>query len=701
MKLTDFIYRTVASHNTSLGDNLAFPPREDMAFDYLVVKERFDEVIRNVESEFGYIPTPDEAATLLSELITLAQRKEEPLRDQLETLAYNIVNEVLCVPKETVILRTSLVNRVEPLNNIRLMPEDDDEGNEGYTFDDVDEIIFTNKLVMKRRLINSLTQGVSYRLMLKYLDDDQIYEWDDELVGIYFKIVYLNDYLLFTKKEKISDKNPMLGSYVDTDLGEGEFKTEIDAQALVYPLLLQETFRGFFEVCGSYCLPDDKKKTNMILHKADFLVAEAWDLRLGVGLWDKIEACYDINVTSHIPYVFTSLAGLQGDEFNDMMQNVFCHTKKAQEYIKGIIDDVEYDQAYQTFKQDIQTSDLKKCLINDDTEEENTITESGMRAWKYWDKLQEIAKEIFENKYSIISNGGWVCYDIDLEDGRQATVFVANPDLYKENFPEQANARGFANENEIVMWVDHNTPYNQIVGTLTHELEHVIDRKDYDISDSRQIELMQRTYGNANTDEMRDTPDKDQLFGMVRDIVYHLWINTESNAFISNALRQGDSFFERLEFEIKEVDQSNPDEFAELWDYFGDVMARKNKRSSEYDERNPQLVKKHFVAQSFHKLKKLKRTYHKKLAYAKMNGIDMSADYTGSKYYVMDPTKGTTESQGPYTLEDIKSAVSQGYLSPNAQYVKAGTKDWRDVVTDELLYDDEDWDILNGITREH
>ena len=67
----------------------------------------------------------------------------------------------------------------------------------------------------------------------------------------------------------------------------------------------------------------------------------------------------------------------------------------------------------------------------------------------------------------------------------------------------------------------------------------------------------------------------------------------------------------------------------------------------------------------------------------------------------MDPTKGTTESQGPYTLEDIKSAVSQGYLSPNAQYVKAGTEDWRDVVTDELLYDDEDWDILNGITREH
>ena len=89
MKLTDFIYNIVNSHNTSLGNNAAFPSREDVAYDYHVIKCRFEEVIENIKSEFGYLPSTDDALSLLSEYVTLAQKKEEPLRDQLETIKLN------------------------------------------------------------------------------------------------------------------------------------------------------------------------------------------------------------------------------------------------------------------------------------------------------------------------------------------------------------------------------------------------------------------------------------------------------------------------------------------------------------------------------------------------------------------------------------------------------------------------------------
>ena len=660
------MFRVVTAHNTSLGDNDAFPPREDVAFDYHVLKKRFDEVIGNMESEFGYLPSPDEALSLLSEYVTLAQRKEEPIKNQLETLAFNIVNEALCVPKETVILRTSLVNRVEPLNDIRVMPEDDETSNDGYSFEDIDEVILTNKAVMKRRLINSLVQGVSYRLMLQYLDDDQIYEWDNDLVDIYYKIIYLNDYLLFTKKEKISDKHPMLGSYVDTDLGEGEKKTEIYAQALVYPLLLQEVFRGFFELFGSYGLPDDKKKANMILHKADFLVAEAWDLRMGVGLWDIVSECTTIGEDSYLPYVFTSIVALQGVEFNKMMQNIFCHTKTAQSFILGVIEDVKHDQDYNVFKQDIQTANLKKCLINDEDskEEERTINESGMRSWKYWNEIRNIANRIIKDKAKILKAENFKTYDLII-DGKDYPVYVANRQVFLSYNPGYTSVAGFFNGVCIELWIDRDTQLKQVLSILSHEIEHIIDSESSpEFENYKQTDLQGKAYSYVEIPDFVKNGDENALylFKTIREILYHLWIKTETNAFIANAMKDGPIFFDWIENDIKVVNETNANDYPEIWDYFSNVLARKNKICYDIDEITPQLIKKHFVSQSYHKLKKLKETYQKKKGYAKMHGIDINSEFDDNVCYLFFPDEGKLDEYGPYSFDNVIEAYKNGEL---------------------------------------
>lgn len=664
------MFRVVTAHNTSLGDNDAFPPREDVAFDYHVLKKRFDEVIGNMESEFGYLPSPDEALSLLSEYVTLAQRKEEPIKNQLETLAFNIVNEALCVPKETVILRTSLVNRVEPLNDIRVMPEDDETSNDGYSFEDIDEVILTNKAVMKRRLINSLVQGVSYRLMLQYLDDDQIYEWDNDLVDIYYKIIYLNDYLLFAKKEKISDKHPMLGSYVDTDLGEGEKKTEIYAQALVYPLLLQEVFRGFFELFGSYGLPDDKKKANMILHKADFLVAEAWDLRMGVGLWDIVSECTTIGEDSYLPYVFTSIVALQGVEFNKMMQNIFCHTKTAQSFILGVIEDVKHDQDYNVFKQDIQTANLKKCLINDEEKPDNdTISESRMRAWdeKYLEQLRQTAQDIY-NKRDDIWAGNVVKHKIQLETGEDIGVWASSREVFEEVFPNQTDAVAFQREGWICLSVEKNYSPKEIYDIIEHEFEHALDSQlsgSENIFNQAQVNINSLASSEPGETIANDV-DKSDLFDTIRNVIYRLWLNSEKNAFTQEVINDK-SYLKRLSWQIDYIDKKDADKNADIWHHFQPLLANRKNYTTKM---SPRDIKRHFVRQSRHKLEQYKKTIFRKKGYAKINNSNEPSD----EYYV---STSNGEVVGPYTFRELldnQNRLSFGTADPKV--FQKGTRKW-------------------------
>ena len=76
-------------------------------------------------------------------------------------------------------------------------------------FGDTDEIERMHDEVEKRRFIDSLVQGASYIYSeAKWAYEDDIDSLDDRLIPIYDKIRALNDYLLFTKKETITDETP-------------------------------------------------------------------------------------------------------------------------------------------------------------------------------------------------------------------------------------------------------------------------------------------------------------------------------------------------------------------------------------------------------------------------------------------------------------------------------------------------------------
>lgn len=467
MQLAKFIYSAIKDHNTSLGNNKAFPHREDVSFEYVVLKRRYKQVIEQIQEVFGYLPKIEDAESLLSKLITYAQRLEKPLRPQLEKLCEAVVNNVLGVPQETILLECNLVSKIEPEEALRILPEyDEDEPT--YDFEDVDEIAMANDAILKRRIMNSLVQGVSYYLMMDNFDSSQLSEWSDELADLYLQIIVLNDYLLFSKQEKISDKAPMLGAYVETHLGKGNQKTIITAQGLIYPLLLQETFRGFFELFASHGLPDDTEAAKYIIQHADFVVAEAWDLRMGVPLWSAIEHCMSETPEASVyPYIFASLAQLPIKEFNKTLQNLFSNTKYGKNYINDIINEVNHDKEYNLFKQDIEKFNLEKCVISE-TDDELINEEDDNNVESNESNSQIHAEQINPNELfrlaieefgitSLLSQAGYI-----LPNG-QLLNFGAYGDRDTDHRAIEAIYKG----NNIQIWSDEYR-YNYVVDFLNH-----------------------------------------------------------------------------------------------------------------------------------------------------------------------------------------------------------------------------------------
>lgn len=360
--LPQFLFKSVKAHETSLGDSSMFPSGGDYPFDYTILKERFNEVCDAI-MELG-LERLDEDYLMseLSSTLKICKEMETPIRDTLEKICENAINRLFAIPEEMLNLKCKLVDKVKFKNAIRLKPESDDKIT--YTFDDVSDIELFDKAVEKRRFINSLIQGAAYtysKILGLYVEDiDRI---NKDLMPLYMKIVTINDYLLFTKKEEMSDINPMQGSYVEVHLGGVGEKTTINSQGIVFPLLLQETIKGLFELFSAHGLPENKEKAVFVVKKADFVLAEPWDMRFGVTLWNKIFG--RVEDTNMIPYMFTSLIRQSNEEFSISIKEILSNTNRGNEIINQLMKDAEYDNGYQQFTNRINAKNIDKSLIKD------------------------------------------------------------------------------------------------------------------------------------------------------------------------------------------------------------------------------------------------------------------------------------------------------------------------------------------------
>ena len=362
-KLSDFLIKSVKEQNHSLSNNPSFPTHNNQPFDYLLLKKRYKDIVDNIEriQDLESLDI-DYLSSVLSKTIKEVVEIEKPIREQLEKICYNIIVELFGIPEESLIFSANLVDNLSNQKGLNLTPESSDSND--YEFEDLDEISETDYEIVKRRNIDALIQGASY--LYTYNSDifDKVSEINERLPLLYEKIIAINDYLLFNKKERITDRKRFQGAYVETIIGSDIEKAQIKVQGITLFFLLQESFRGFFELFAAHGLPNDKAKAKFVLSQSDFLFAEPWDLRFGVEMWKKITD--DKYVEPKImPYFFSYLCQIPSHYFIKVVKESMASTKKGKRFISSLLSEAEYDTDMADFQKAMKTKNDEVGQIND------------------------------------------------------------------------------------------------------------------------------------------------------------------------------------------------------------------------------------------------------------------------------------------------------------------------------------------------
>lgn len=328
IKLPNFILNSIKDGRTSLGKHPSFPPEDEKRFEEKILLKRFMELGKSL-AKISDLQQHDKQTLTnkLSEYVRKAIIIETPLRKELEKLCYDFVCGQFDLTPGELDITCELKDRIEPENlpNVEPMLLDDTE------FDDISSIDNLGKEIYKRRLINSLIQGASVRLSSEFNKIvSDLYELNPSLIELYHNILIINEYLSFIKEVKPDNKN--LGGFVSVDLSNPEPK--ISSEAVIFPVLVFETVKGIMELVASHGLPKNRREAEYVIGKADFSLAENWDKRFGVGLYDLFVK--NIQNKKLQTEVFAELVELEPERFFIKTKEVFANTKKGKEFITNL-----------------------------------------------------------------------------------------------------------------------------------------------------------------------------------------------------------------------------------------------------------------------------------------------------------------------------------------------------------------------------
>lgn len=367
IKLPKHLIKSLASHKTSLGDHPSFPPEDEDCFDYKIVNKRFKHLYNELSKfdDIGEI-SEENLSNVLGKLVHECQNIEKPLKIDLENLCTKLINELFNIPENSVVFTCELVNKIDNSGK-RLTPEKVED----IEIEGVEDLERLSKEVYKRRLVNSLIQGAA----LKYSSDIQafvkeVYELNYKLPMLYEKIIKINDFLLFFKADKEEENSRTDAGNVDVHLGNDVKQTSISSKGIIFPILLNESIRGFLELFASHGLPEKRDDVLYVIKKSDFLLAEPWDMRLGYSLWEMISDMIKSDsfepIKVGIPYIFTELVSLPVDEFHQFMKEIFAKTKKGKKLMKEMINFILHEKNKYDFDTYLDDKNNQTSIIGDD-----------------------------------------------------------------------------------------------------------------------------------------------------------------------------------------------------------------------------------------------------------------------------------------------------------------------------------------------
>lgn len=359
------IMKALARNLTSLGDHPSFPPEEEYKFDSKITLERFQQVkddVLSIEDLADY--SVQGLSKAVNQMILECQEIENANKEALEKLCFNIVVDLFAIPEDIINFSCTLTDSISPKSiraNVKPVSTD-------MTFIDINHMNTLSDEVYKRRLIDALITGAAMnysKIKKEYIGD--LYEMNPKLPKLYRDIIKIMNYLMFVKNDiGISDEDKKQIGVVNVLIGNRTKRTEINAEGVIFPVLLMESIKGMMEAFAAHGLPKNKKEASYVMSKADFLAAEPWDMRMGPILWDCFEEAMQEKDTKMVPNIFVEIVSLPIDEFNNLMKEIFAKTKKSKKVFELVKQEIEERIEYSDFQDRMQTRSMESNVINDE-----------------------------------------------------------------------------------------------------------------------------------------------------------------------------------------------------------------------------------------------------------------------------------------------------------------------------------------------
>lgn len=362
MQIPDFLEKAIAGNKTSLGEHPAFPPEDDDLFIAALIRGEYSHAMEGIDTS-----DRKELCNRLNRIVAECKQEETSCREALENLCSNKLAEIFNIPDDTINISGKIVEECD-MEKYRMVPDSTPD----FEFEDIDEMNYLSDKIYQRRMIDCLMSGIT----MHYIEHseifaDEINSINPRLMNLYGMIFKYNQALLFNQADTIKSIEKSNSGRVTVNVGDPEDRIVIEAEGVIFPILLEYSIRGLLEVASLKGLPDDIEKADYIMGKTDYRLAENWDMRLGAPLWRLFVNCaekceYDVmNIGPN--FIIMELSKLEPDVFNKFLQNVFKKTRLGTAMMTEFLQTIEYNQQHNDFDNFIQAQN-DKYAINDSDE---------------------------------------------------------------------------------------------------------------------------------------------------------------------------------------------------------------------------------------------------------------------------------------------------------------------------------------------
>ena len=356
-KISSQLEEELKSGNHSLKDNPILPKSDDGLFEENIVRDRFNDVCRRYKRshDADIIDKKQVILNMMPMVYETMQLEEEHIKE-LEKLAIKMIREEYDIDENVVEINAKLTPNIS-LEGTKLNPSP--VTLKEMDFNNHNDIINAGNEVHKRRFLNAMIQGAAKKCNhMFHMVDDELTKMNPKLPNKYSKMMSAADYMYYVIPNM---ENGVTGGVVKVDFpNKNNEKVVINAEAMVFPVLIHELVKGVMEVLSSHGLPKNKKLAEYVINKADYLSAEPWDMRLGPALWERFTNNIepdDFNLKHHI---YSELAALPVNEFNHKMREILANTKEGKKIISELVNSIKND-----FQQEDFNEAMKKMDNND------------------------------------------------------------------------------------------------------------------------------------------------------------------------------------------------------------------------------------------------------------------------------------------------------------------------------------------------